>query len=78
MAKAAVAIASGQGVRRLKEAGGKPPARRTETPYRARDSWMSLLRKAKPVLPKAVQSKWGGRMGGKDNGLTGKGKPTRG
>lgn len=47
--------------RNLKEVGGKPPARRTETPYEARDSWMSLHRKAKSVLPRAVQSKWGGR-----------------
>lgn len=57
--------------RNLKEADGKPPARRTETPYEARDSWMSLPNKAKFLLPKAVQSKWGGLMEGKTMTLPG-------
>ena len=57
--------------RNLKEAGGKPPARRTETPYEARDSWMSLPHKAKSLLPKAVQSKWGGWVEGKTTVLPG-------
>jgi len=60
----------------LKEGGGKPPARGSRTPIEASDSWVSLHSKAKPLLPKAVESKWSG-CGGKDNVLTRGGLPVR-
>lgn len=65
--KARVSVAR----RNLKEAGGKPPVRGTRTPSEANGSWMSLLNKAKSLLPRAAGSKWGGWMEGKSAFLPG-------
>ncbi len=61
----------------LKEGGGKPPAQGSRTPIEASDSWVSLHTKTKPLLPKAVESRWSGYMEGKTTLLPGEACPER-
>ena len=55
----------------LKEGGGKSPARGSRTSIEASNSWASLHNKTKPMLPKAVESKWSGYVERKTTFLPG-------